>query len=144
MKLEEIQELWAADSEIDRSELGNASLKLPKLHSKYFNIFSKERLLLRKLEEDLKYLKRLKYEYYDGTLDQETLKEYNWDPNPRKILRADLNQYIDSDKDIINDTLKIAYQKEKVEFLESCIRAINTRGFVIKNAIEWEKFKVGV
>ena len=38
----------------------------------------------------------------------------------------------------------IAYHKEKIEFLESVIRTINNRGFQIKNAIDWEKFKVGI
>ena len=64
--------------------------------------------------------------------------------NPLKILRADIPQYIDSDKDYIELSLKIAYQQEKVDFLESAIRSLNSRGFNIKAAVEWEKFKVGL
>jgi hypothetical protein len=75
---------------------------------------------------------------------QSDLEERGWVPNPLKILKSDLALYIDSDKDIINHNLKVAYQKEKIDFLESVIRTINNRGFHIKNAIDWEKFKVGI
>ena len=34
--------------------------------------------------------------------------------------------------------------REKIDFLESVIKTINIRGFHIKNAIDWEKFKVGI
>ena len=143
MKLEEIQQSWEKDCAIDRSELGEESLKIPKLHSKYFNIFSAERMLLRKLESDLKKLYRVKYEYYNGTLDFDMLREYNWEPNPLKILRSDIGMYMESDTDYQTLQLKYDYQKEKVDFLENIIKSLNGRGFNIKSAIDWEKFKVG-
>ena len=81
---------------------------------------------------------------YNGSLDYTELTELGWEPNPLKILRTDIPQYVDSDKDYIELTLKIAYQQEKVDFLESAIRSLNSRGFNIKAAVEWEKFKVGL
>jgi hypothetical protein len=144
MTLDDIMKKWSADSDIDRTELGEEALKISKLHSKYFNIFSSERLQCRKLEADLKVLKKQKYEYYNGSLDYDELNELGWEPNPLKILRADIPQYIDSDKDYVELTLKIAYQQEKVDYLESAIRSLNSRGFNIKAAVEWEKFKVGL
>jgi len=143
MKLEEIQQSWEKDCIIDRSELGEESLKIPKLHSKYFNMFSTERMLMRKMENDLKKLYRIKYEYYSGTIDFETLKEYNWEPNPLKILRSDIAMYMDSDKEYQTLQLKYEYQKEKVEFIENIIKSLTNRGYQIKSAIDWEKFKVG-
>ena len=41
MKLEEIQESWSSDSQIDDTELDNESLKIPDLHHKYSRIFLK-------------------------------------------------------------------------------------------------------
>ena len=143
MNLEHLFDEWSKDSQLDRTELGEEALKIPSLHSKYFKIFSTERLQLRKLEQEFKTLYKLKSEYYTGTMDYEDLRELGWEPNPLKILRNDIPQYIDADKDIIDLTLKIAYQKEKVEFLDSCIRSLNTRGYNINAAIAWEKFKVG-
>ena len=143
MKLEQIYEYWSEDSKIDRSELGNESLKLPQLHSKYFKVFSEERLRLKQYDSEYKILYKQKFEYYMGTMDEYEMKELGWEPQPLKILRTDLPVYMDADQDIINLNLKISMQKEKIDVLESIIRTINGRGFQIKNAIDWERFKTG-
>ena len=51
--------------------------------------------------------------------------------------------FIESDKDILELSEKISYQKEKIDYLESIIKSLNTRGFQIKNAIEWKRFTMG-
>lgn len=143
MKLDDIMDLWGQDARMDESELGAESLKIPLLHHKYYKIFVQEGLLLKKLEQDYKTLYRLKYEYYMGILDQETMVEKGWDPNPLRILKQDLPIYIESDSDLQLIQSKIDIQKQKVSFLESAIKTVSNRGFVIKNAIDWERFKVG-
>ena len=52
--------------------------------------------------------------------------------------------HIESNETYIDNNLKIAYQKEKVDFLEAIIKSLNNRGFNINAAIQWEKFKVGI
>ena len=92
-----------------------------------------------------KELRRLKWLYYTGKLDQETLENLEWhvfDLDIKKN-RSDLEMFIESDKDILEITEKISYQKEKIEYLESIIKSLNTRGFQIKNAIEWKRFTMG-
>ena len=54
MKLEEIYTEWDVDSDIDTTDLGNESIKIPKLHNKYYKLFSSEKLLLRKYEAEMK------------------------------------------------------------------------------------------
>lgn len=144
MRLEEIQSLWETDVNIDRTELGDESLRIAKLHSKYYRIFSQERLLLRKMEADYKELYRDKYEWFNGTCSQETMEEHGWKPNPLKILRTDISMHIEADEQMRNVGLRIEMQKEKVEFLESIIKTLVPMGFNIKNAIEWAKFQNGV
>jgi hypothetical protein len=51
---------------------------------------------------------------------------------------------LESDKDIIQSSVKIVNQKEKLAFLEEVIKNINQRNFQIKNAIDWKKFTNGV
>lgn len=143
MKLDDIMDLWEADARINQSELGEESLKIPLLHHKYYKIFVQEGLVLKKFENEYKTLYRLKYEYYMGILDEETLREQQWNPNPLKILKQDLPTYIDSDSDLQTIQIKIDIQKQKLSFLESAIKTITNRGFMIKNAIDWERFKVG-
>ena len=143
MKLEDIQLLWEKDCNIDRTELGEESLKISQLHSKYFKLYSSERLLLKKLDKDYKDMYRTKFEYYNGVLSHDELKENGWEPFSLKVLKSDLHIYLDSDRDITNFQLKIDMQKEKIDFLENIIKSLNTRGYQIKSAIDWEKFKVG-
>jgi hypothetical protein len=74
---------------------------------------------------------------------EEDLKANGWEPFRLNVLKSDIPMYIEADQDIIKTNLRIAMQQEKVDSLESIIRSINNRGFLIKNAIEYEKFKVG-
>lgn len=144
MKIDDIYDEWEKDSHIDRSELGDESLKIPKLHHKYFKIFTHERLILRKYEAELKQLRLDKHEFYTLGPTEET-HEKGWKLPPQgKILKSEVSNYIDADKDVVNLTLKIGIQQEKIELLQSIIKSLTNRGFNIKAAIDWEKFKVGI
>jgi len=143
MKLEDIFAEWEQDSHIDRSELGDEALRIPKLHHKYFKIFANERLVLRKYESELKQLKLAKHEFFTMGPTEET-HALGWKLPPQgKILRSDVNNYIEADSDVVNLTLKIGIQQEKIGLLESIIKSFTNRGFNIKAAIDFEKFKVG-
>ena len=144
MRLDEIQKHWDQDSNIDRTELGEESLKIAQLHSKYFKMFSEERLLLKKQKKDLSLLNKIKFEYYNGILSHNELQEYGWEPFSLKVLKSDLNIYLNSDEDLTNLQLKIELQEEKILYLENIIKSLNNRGFQIKSAIDWEKFKMGI
>lgn len=143
MKLEEIFELWEKDSQIDKTELGDAALDIPKLHHKYFQILSKEKLILRSLEAEMKKLKLDKFEFLTMGPTEDT-KDKGWKLPPKgMILKTELPMYIDADDDIVRLSLKIGYQQEKIELLESIIKTVINRGFLIKNAIDWQKFTMG-
>jgi hypothetical protein len=145
MTLEEIQKLWSSDSQIDDIQLDNESLKIPELHHKYFRIFSDEKLKLVRMYSKQKAMRKLKWLYYTGKLDQNTLENLNWQVFDLYIKKNkhDLDMFIESDKHTLVFIEKIAYQKEKIEYLESIIKSLNTRGFQIKNAIEWKRFTMG-
>ncbi|NDH49368.1 MAG: hypothetical protein EBY41_02250 [Proteobacteria bacterium] len=143
MKIDEILDLWKKDSELDRTELGEESLRISQLHYKYYKIFSEERLLARKLESDFKKLKRLKFEYYNGTIAEDDLRANGWEPFTLKVLKTDLNTYFESDEDLDRLSLRISLQNEKVTMLENIIKSLPARGYQIKSAIDWERFKVG-
>jgi len=140
MNIEDIMKLWESDTKIDKTELGDESLNIPKLHSKYYNVLLKERLLLRKLESEMKQLKLDKYEFFTQGPNEET-KDRGWKLPPKgMILKSDIPMYMDADQDVINLSLKIGMQQEKIEFLDSIIKTIINRNFLIKNAIDFMKF----
>ena len=143
MKLDDIMNMWSEDCNMNRTELGEEALKIPKLHSKYLRHFSEERLLLRKMEEERRELVKLKHDYFRGILPEEDLKANGWEPNRLSILKSDIPMHLDADQDVIKYNLKIAMQQEKVDTLESIIKSISNRGYLIKSAIDYEKFKVG-
>lgn len=143
MTLEELNEMWAKDAKIDETALGSESLNIPVLHNKYYTLYSKEVLRLRKFKAELKELEQAKFEWYTGTMAEEDMKAKGWRPNPLKILRADVNKYIESDADIIKLSLKIDYQMQLANYLEDIIKQIHSRNFIIKSAIDWIKFQAG-
>jgi len=143
MKIEDISGLWDEDSKTDITDLSNESIKLAKLHNKYYQIFYKERLLLRKYESEYKQLRLEKYEFYTQGPNKESI-EKGWKlPAKGMILKSDIPMYIEADQDIINLSLKIGLQQEKVDYLDSIIKFLVPKGFHIKAAIEFEKFKNG-
>lgn len=143
MKFEDIFEEWKKDSEIDRTELANESLRIPKLHHKYYMMLVAEKSLLKKLEADMKQLRLSKYEFYSQGHTEET-KALGWQlPARGMILKADIPMYMEADKDVVDLSLRVGMQQEKVEFLESIIKSFQTRGYIIKNAIDFMKFTMG-
>ena len=140
---DEISEMWAKDANIDETDLVGESKRIPNLHSKYYNMYFKEVLKVKKLKADYKELERLKREYYDGSLDEETLKENGWKPFRLKVLRNDVDKYVQSDKDIIQISLKIDFHSARANYLEDIIKTIHSRNFVIKNMIDILKFQQG-
>ena len=143
MKIEDILEQWNKDSEVDRTELGDEALKIPKLHHKYYQIYITEKLALRSLDADMKKLRLNKYEFYTQGHTEET-RSLGWElPAKGMILKTDIPMYMDADKETVKLSLKIGIQQEKVELLESIIKSLNNRGYNIKAAIEWIRFTNG-
>ena len=143
MKLEEIQELWNRDREIDIAELAIESVRIPQLHDKYLKIYIDERIKLKSLEFELSKMVRLKNDYYSGKMAQEDLEKLGWEPFLGKILKGEMHSYLEADEDVFRIKTKIVMMEEKINYLDSIIKMINNRGFQIKSAIDWIKFKSG-
>lgn len=143
MELEKIESMWLIDSKIDRTDLATESLKISELHNKYYKIFSREKLLLKKMQSDSTILKKTKWEYYNGKISPEELREIGWDSFDKRVMKSDIDVYLQADKDIIESNLSLSYQSEKVEFLESILDSLKQRTWNIRNAIEFIKFSQG-
>ena len=144
MKLEEIQELWNRDREIDISELATESIRIPQIHDKYLKIYVDEKIKLRKLQLNLAKISKMKSDYYSGRMSQEELDRLEWQPFLVKVLKGEVNSYVESDDDIIKLKETIALMEEKINYIDLVIRMINNRGFQIKSAIDWIKYKDGI
>lgn len=144
MTLEELITSWEQDGKIDMTNLSRESSQIPFLHNKYYSILARENLKLKKLHADHKVLVGIKTDYYRGDMDPEELKERGWKPFPLRVVKSEVQTYVERDQDIINSSLKIGYVSEVCGYLESIVKMINNRNFHIKNIIDYEKFRNGV
>ena len=138
MNLETIQSMWEKDSHIDPDELHTASLVVPTLHAKYYQLFNDLRLLRTKSKKVYQKVLQERYLYYSGKAEPEVYKK---DPFPYKVREKDaIQRYLDSDQRLSDAELKVEYYNTMLDYLENIIKTIQNRTFQIKNAIEWQKF----
>lgn len=144
MTLEEILANWKADCKINQSDLGNESSQVPVLHHKYLSLLGEERSRLLSLRSKQRSLTKLKTEWLLGTISREKLSELGWEPQALKILRQDVPMYLDADPEITVLIDKIQVVNLKIEMLESILKTINNRGFLIKGMVDWVRFTNGL
>jgi hypothetical protein len=143
MKLDEIQKVWEEDN-VNDIDLEKETVKVVKLHSKYWNILNDEKILLRKIEKEEPELRIDLRSYYDGTISMEVLEKRNWQPFQKRILKSVVDDHIEANQDwqVLRD--RITIQNIKIKYLEDIIKNLNQRQFHIKNIIEFKKLMFGV
>ncbi len=88
-------------------------------------------------------MKRLKWEYYTGKLDDEQLGQYGWEPFPY-VLKSEITTYLESDEDINKYIAMKTVNDEIVELCQSIMKELNSRTFQLRDYIAWERFIQGV
>jgi hypothetical protein len=122
-------------------DLAQESLKIPALFSKWMQFYNAEKLILNKYRAEAKKLYKRLMEYYSGQASPEV---YHEKPLNIKILKGEIDKYIELDSEMIQMKERIENQETKVKFIEETIKAIRDRNFIIKNAIEYSKFISGL
>ena len=113
MKIDEILKSIETDKKIDYTRLDTESLKIPEQAVKYQQLAHDESLRLRFLEKEYNVAKYNRWMYYTGKADPEV---YNKEPFDHKVLKSDINIFLDSDF-ILNEIQdKIVAQTEKLIF----------------------------
>ena len=141
MNLEQIQEMWDKDSQIDPDNLHDESIKIPQLHAKYYTIYNTITLLKERARETYNRVKLERYNYYTGKADPEVYAE---EPFPYKVRDKDaLQRHMDADEKLNKIDVKIRYYDVMLRFLEDIIKTISNRTYQIKNSIEWHRFQAG-
>ena len=141
--LEKLHDEWSKDSVIDETELSKESAKIPKLHSKYLKILSTHNLKVKAYDFEIKKLRKLKWRYFTGKLDEDELKQLGWTQFPY-ILKNDVEIYMEADEDLTKLYLKKAFHEEVVEAARAIMKELNSRTYQIRDQISWNKFINGV
>ena len=115
MTFDELQQLAEKDLKINDTELDLESLKTPQLHNKYLKHLTKFKLLLTRAQDDFTRIKKDKWEYYTGKADPAV---YQLKPFNLKIMRSDVDKYIESDEEWIKANQKVKYLETIVDFYQ--------------------------
>lgn len=143
MTFEELQDSWDSDSKIDSTNIGQESIRTPQLHAKYIKLYFAEKTKLLKHQHKYKTLRAEKKEFFINPT-KEVMQEKQWKiPERGKILKSEIESFLDYDSELLEMELKIGVQQEKVEYLKMILQSINGRTFVIKNFIEERKWLSG-
>ena len=144
MTIEKLREMVEKDTTLNDLELDREAIRIPSLHGKYLGILLDEKMIYRKLEKEYEEELKFKWEYYTGKVEASELTKRNLDPFPLKILKNDLDLYINADSILSELNLKVKLQQYKIEYLEGVIKELNNRQWVIRSIIDWRKFTNGV
>ena len=132
---------WANDSQVDATEPALELAKIGSLRAKYLKILAHHNLKTKQATSEYTKLKRVKWEYYSGDLNNpDDLKEHGWPPQMKKILRQDVPMWLDADPDLIKILMKKSYNQEIVDACTDIIKELHSRTFQLKSFIEWQKF----
>jgi hypothetical protein len=143
MNIEDIYASWEVDSKINEARLPQEALKTTELHNKYEKIYTAERLVLIKLDSSIKELKSQKWEFYVNGHTTETKKKGWIHPNTRLSTSEIKEIYLPGDKDLIAANELFQLQKAKVELLESILKIIHSRNYIIDTSAKHTRFLQG-
>jgi hypothetical protein len=145
MTLEEMQDMWDVDSQIDDNYLGENSTATPKLHAKYVRLLVNVKLKHTKLSSDYNILRKNKFRYYRGELSRDELTDLGWlQWQGVKPLKNEMDEFLSGDTDLNTLKVKIDYLETMIYFLESVLSQIKARDWQIKTAVEWKRFLAGM
>lgn len=127
--------------QIDELDLDGESIRTPKLLTTWIGRLGDESLKLKSFLHMQKKIQLERWRYYLGTQTDKYYAEYGI--MHTKILKTDVQAYMDADDYIIAVKKIVDTQNEIVIFLERIIKEISSRTFHIKSAIDWRRFQSG-
>jgi len=146
LDLDSILKEWEVDCEISDAELDKNSRETPKLHAKYLQYLSITKLNLKRAENSQLVLLKEKWHYYNGSMDEMSIKDRGWNPDPLeglRVLKGDMDRYYDADPEIQKSEEKIAYLKTLIDTLKEILDNLKWRHQTIKNIIDWRRLQAG-
>lgn len=142
MTIDSLAEMWEKDSNVDTTDPGREIIRIPILHSKYVTQLTAHSLSAKQCAIEISKMRKVKWEYYQGRLDESELKKYGWEPF-RFVLKSDISTYIDSDDDLARLAAKKALHDQAIEFCNLVLKELNNRTWQLKEFMGWEKFISG-
>lgn len=143
VNIEHLMTEWSQDSIVDSTAMEKELLKISHLHSKYLNIMSYHRHLVRKMEADYKMMKGLREDYYQGHLTKEELDERGWEPMQHVLTNPQIARKLETDGELNKLLLKKIAHEEIVSYCESVLKSLNNRTWDLGNYTKYLQLTSG-
>lgn len=145
MNIEQLQDAWDIDCQIDDKFLGETTTATPKLHAKYLRLLVNVKLKHTKLSSDHNILRKNKFRLYRGELSRDELVALDWPQwQGLKPIKSEMDEFLSGDTDLNTLKVKIDYLETMIYFLESVLGQIKARDWQVKSAIQWKMFLAGM
>ena len=136
---------WEKDCTIDRTDLMSTMYSHPILHSKYLTHLQTYKVQLRKSIMKYQSVRLLRQRYFNGEMTKQMLDEQGWEQYLlKRPLKSEMEAMLDASPDLQLLQEKSLYLEGLVQAVESIMKDINSRYFLFKNLVEYEKFQAGV
>lgn len=141
VNLESLMEEWTKDAPVNETDPQKSMARIPNLHAKYLNIRTHHNLVAKRIMSEYQMRRKIKWEYYNGDLNNpEDLETYKLEPMTRKIMRADIPMWLDSDAELNNLLLKKVVHEEIVDYCDKVIKELGNRTYQLKSYMDWERY----
>lgn len=143
MTLDALHAEWLKDQDLTLDRPDKAIRDVPLLHAKWWRYYTDERQRYVLIKQEHDELRRAKFEWYIGRLDEAERERRGWPHQHLRIVRQEVEQYLHSDTDLLPYAGKLEVQETKLKFIEDAIKHINGRGYLIRSYIDYLKFSQG-
>ena len=136
---------WEEDCKINDLELSKELSKVPNLHAKYVEVMTNNMVKAKKIAGQIKKMRKNKFLYYTGKLnsDPDALNKLGWEPLQEKVLKSNVNIYIDGDDDVIELEAQMTEAEQLAELARSILWQISDRTKQLRAKMDFEKFTMG-
>lgn len=143
-KLNNVLEEWKTDCKINELNVSGEIIRTASLHAKYLSYYNEFKLGIFKSSSDYEKMKRIRIEYYQGSLDKETLDEHQWEPFNLKLnTKMAVDSFITADKILLKLIEKKLYYEQAAETCQSILKEINNRTWQLKTLVDYQKYLSG-
>lgn len=125
---------------ISPDDLDAEAIRNQRIFSDISRIYIQKSRKLMAVTTQLDKLEHKRFRHYAG---KETAAHYREDPLPEAILKSDIPSHMNIDPLLIEMRSIVRETEMTVKYLEECKGSLRSRGFDIKNAIEYRKLMMG-
>lgn len=144
VKLAELTQESEKDIKIDYLKLADEIVHNQNLIGKWMTHQQVYEIKYQFLEIEHKKLLAIKTKYYTGKMSEDEIMSRGWEIEGTKILKSDLNIWLDDDEEIIKSKKNLLILKQIITLIDKTIDIlIDQKKWTIKNFIDYKKWLEG-